>query len=135
MKTRAFDPIEAIWRSDYIVMPSGEICMTTAGKDFFVDKSIILVSQPDWKLSRFTGLCDRNGEEIYEGDVLHKNQFVRWARGEGEVYEKLMVVVEWGVSGFVLKRIGKSSKYILDMTKYEIIGNIFQNPELLEGVK
>lgn len=132
MKTRAFDPIENRWRTDYIVTHDGKISMMTAGKDFFIDQSINLIRQPDWKLSRFTGLCDKKGKEIYEGDILQKNHFVRWSRSEGEVYEKLIVVVEWGVSGFILRRIGKSSAYVLDMTKYDVVGSIFENPEPIE---
>lgn len=81
-----------------------------------------------------TGLTDKNGVEIWEGDILRKEHFVRWSRKEGEITETLTSVVEWGGMGFHPKRIGKSSTYLMDMTQFEAIGNIFENPELLEEV-
>jgi len=62
---------------------------------------------------QFTGLLDKNGKEIYEKDWLKS---------------------EWGYSGLVdLEGIlyAKGEGVIAD--DIEIIGNIFSNPELLEG--
>ena len=70
-------------------------------------------------LMQFTGLHDKNGKEIYEGDVL---------KGSGDFSAR--AIVEWegggfhGVGGY--KHMGHS--FFKDM---EIIGNIYENPDLL----
>ena len=68
---------------------------------------------------QYTGLNDKNGKEIYEGDILEYS-------GDSKVYEKIKVV-EWidksAFIGFLIAR----------NIEYEIIGNIYANPELLEG--
>jgi uncharacterized phage protein (TIGR01671 family) len=64
-------------------------------------------------LMQFTGLKDRNGREIYEGDIV---------RMSGEV----LVEVRWQPRG--AWNIMRSGSYPI----YEIIGNIYENPELLK---
>lgn len=66
-----------------------------------------------WLLS--TGLYDKNGKEIYEGDII------KWGIHIGEVKWETYVYV-FG-DGFGLSPCN---------IKSEIIGNIFQNPELLK---
>lgn len=69
-----------------------------------------------------TGLLDKNGKEIYEGDIIEN--------------ERLGIhVAEWAadIAGFVFddKKGGEDWQYILDIGGTEIIGNIYENPELL----
>ncbi len=74
-------------------------------------------------LQQFTGLLDKNNKEIYEGDILQyksrdpkfSKTLVRWTREEEDNHP-----------GFVVS--DSSSHY----GKPEIIGNIFENPELLK---
>lgn len=73
---------------------------------------------------QYTGLKDKNGVEIYEGDVVKARGF------EPDTYE---VVFDRG--GFCLKR-GDDGyypdiKYVED-EHGEVIGNIYQNPELIK---
>lgn len=85
-------------------------------------------------LSQFTGLNDENGKGIYEGDIIQKNCF----DGKNE-YEFLGVVV-YDHSGFCLEKtknlemlsFGHYNKELNRFVKEEIIGNIYENPELLE---
>lgn len=77
-------------------------------------------------LMQYTGLKDKNRKEIYEGDVI-----VSHANGtyQGEVrYSAPNWLVVWGKDGL-------SDAILLDsLTWYgmEIIGNIYENPELLD---
>jgi len=80
--------------------------------------------------NQYTGLKDKNCNEIYEGDILTYDERIR-----GFVkYIGCSFIIEWvGIDtysdllGWDNWRSGKTS----DGSKYEIIGNIYQNPELL----
>lgn len=73
-----------------------------------------------YELMEYTGLHDKNGRSIYEGDIV-KNE-----------YGKVMDIqydprsAAFGVGDYYFGTIG-SGKIL------EVIGNIFENPELLEG--
>lgn len=79
-------------------------------------------------VGQYTGLKDKHGKKIYEGDVLeHANEF-------GDHEWKTIIVFEDGMftckhvrNGFV----SKVSPYI-EMQSAEIIGNTYENLELLE---
>jgi hypothetical protein len=68
---------------------------------------------------QYTGLKDKNGKEIYEGDIFRdskgKNQLVRW-----DLY-----FWKWGVYNDI-ETDGR------DAFSIEIIGNIYENPELIQ---
>ena len=84
-----------------------------------------------FRLMQFTGLQDKNGKEIYEGDI------VVYDRGVGNWTGKRMstthtIVFSEEVFAFVMDygssyiKLRKHWNYI-----YEVIGNIYENPELL----
>jgi hypothetical protein len=69
-------------------------------------------------LMQYTGLKDKNGKEIYEGDIL------KCEIGNNEI-------VEFKKASFVC-RYRTIDLYKLWLTQYiEVIGNIIENPELL----
>jgi len=69
---------------------------------------------------QYTGLKDKNGKEIYEGDIL------LWE----DVKIKSEVVFEEGC--FVIKHEQGGSDFISSKNMFEIIGNIYENPELIK---
>ncbi len=81
-------------------------------------------------LMQYTGLKDKNGVEIYEGDVIST------LRNNGKGYlvtdKKTLRAVEWSNTE---KYYGGPSKIGFNLTPgkvYVVHGNIYENPELLE---
>ena len=80
-------------------------------------------------LCQFTGLCDKNGKKIWENDILmaHLDEFYP----EDVTYE----TVEWNVAGWVTHQANSIDRPYLDefdLEHYEVVGNIFDNKELLQ---
>lgn len=75
-------------------------------------------------LMQYTGLKDENGVEIYEGDIV-KSQ-----NGTGGLIYKH--IVEWNNFYKRFDPMG-TDESCFNRESYEVIGNIYENPELLEG--
>ncbi|MGE9751395.1 YopX family protein [Bacillus inaquosorum] len=91
-------------------------------------------------VGQFTGLEDKNGKGIYEGDIVrnHRNNSnelleVLW---QEEVAQHASDGIYWTkeVPGFRFKRIkrGLTTVFVAHVD-LEVIGNIYENPELLEA--
>jgi hypothetical protein len=79
---------------------------------------------------QFTGLKDKNGKEIYEGDVVRHNDYSRGACLTFEQYKKISVI-EWSEGAIPYKIKGLGFDY--HGTDLEVIGNIYENPDLIKG--
>lgn len=79
-----------------------------------------ILYEKDLKIMQYTGLKDKNGKEIYEGDIL----------SDGNDEKPYKVVFENGSFR------AEADGYSLDLEDYddicEVVGNIYENPELIE---
>ncbi len=81
----------------------------------------------DCILMQFTGLHDKNGKEIYEGDILKYSLRVGKVVWENEVYCGFVIEI-LTQEGRAYPMKGKIERILGEV---KIIGNIYSNPELL----
>ena len=73
----------------------------------------------DCEIMQFTGLKDKNGKEIFEGDIVTKS-----LKDCGRIIGNFLV--KWNLPNVGFDITGTGGH------QYEVIGNIYENPELLE---
>lgn len=85
-------------------------------------------------IGEFTGMLDKNGKEIYEGDIMHT--VGRNSDTEGKHYYRAvafvngcfcMIIPEYSVASPLTNHI------ISGTLGWEVIGNIHDNPQLIKG--
>ena len=89
-----------------------------------------MVSAEDLVLMQSTGLVDKNGKEIFEGDILDykgRKALVRWHGSYASFIYRFVDEPH--------KRNAEWKPLYLAYMKCEIIGNIYENPEFLEDKK
>ena len=91
------------------------------------------VPASDFILMQSTGLKDKNGREIYEGNII------RFFDCDGDGYTVPVVwdndyacfSVDWGSN--TLTSFDYLEEFYTDLKDIEVIGNKYENPELLKG--
>jgi len=111
IKFRAWDNKAKEWIKGFAIAEGGQLLIDQIGTS--------ITFRTGFSLMQYTGLKDKNGKEIWEGDVV-KDMF-------GEIFE-----VQWHKysAGFTVI---KKNLWNRDLREDdEVIGNIYENPELLD---
>ena len=83
------------------------------------------IKQDDFIIEQYTGLHDKNGKEIYDGDVVKMPDWVIGPKNEKVRFSKLSCGFEPFVNG-CFECVSPDSEEV------EVIGNVHENPELLK---
>lgn len=128
IKFRAWDTVEKKMRLEAL-----EIKDIGVGEGSVVASEDVVQTDHPLKWMQFTGLKDKNGKEIYEGDMVAHC----WHEAEEQHESCPALRSPWSIGflngAFCFQRDSAPNMYFNQITdeQLEIIGNIFENPELL----
>ena len=132
IKFRAWDKKKKKWLHGYKELGGCHIL----GETILLGEwcSVEMARLNDIEVMQYTGLKDKNGKEIYEGDLL------KYINPKNQRKEQPLHEVKWsdGKAKFVFIPIGgdgtDNPHGMCSVERFEIIGNIYENPDLIGGV-
>lgn len=101
----------------------GTLLVTKQGCCITPDATVYVAVDPE-TVGRYTGLTDKNGTKIFEGDIVKYGDTVH-----NVVFEQRNGTAYFGLVYSTLETL--SFGYYQDLKQIEVIGNIYDNPELL----
>lgn len=138
IKFRVWDPVQhKMLKPSYLEFIDGNAYWVEAGEDDSQNDGPIdsPVTRPVVKvgmlLEQYTGVNDTNGREIYEGDII---RFQLFATAQGIVGD-IRYNSRYGYCVFFYNGVKTMwrQEYWTDYKALQVVGNIHEDPELLEG--
>ena len=119
LKFRAWDIEQREWNKDLKILLDGTVKDFDWGDDGYYE---FKVPKEEYIIEQYTGLKDKNGKEIYEGDIVQDGKGGKCRVGwtDSEAHFGLYVGKQMELTDFIWMR-GED---------LEVIGNIHENPEL-----
>ena len=111
-------------------------CVTDKNETFIIEQDATYFTYGEFAcavevkpetVGQFTGLCDKNGRKIFEGDIVEFTDKYTWKKGKAKI---VFEAFKWKYSGCYYG--GNPIVWLcIDDTsiKFEVIGNIHDNPE------
>lgn len=131
LKAKAWDVFNKEWIHDPIIDGKTGMMMGFSLLDGSFQRHF---SKDEVKLSVCTGLKDANGKDIYAGDVIRYNNN-DYMRTGGILDDEIVIgVVKYG-DGFFAINDDVLINVLVNDEQAMVIGNIFENPELMESDK
>ena len=122
----------------------GKCWITFGGVNYrYKNGTLDIIDSDNLIYEQYTGLKDKNGKEIYEGDVVDIRNGVVFLDSMRTKHDGGFGISEviWGWSGFWARPLNggqcaSMAEFVTekeDCKDVEIIGNVHENPELLEN--
>ncbi len=99
----------------------------------YTDEDDTFISPIYGESQQFTGLLDKQGKEISEGDIILGKRLDRYTTEIGNGEQR--VAVEYYEAGFYPFADSEDNEPYPKPDEVEVIGNIYENPELLKSPK
>lgn len=111
------------WDTVHKIMTYSDInCINFSGQILLNDGKFVNIDKTCYELMQHTGLKDKNGKKIYEGDICkHNDDIAKIIFWEGAFIFGKSCIHENALTNFACCK------------TFEVIGNIYENPELLNG--
>ena len=124
IKFRVWSTSGSRWVEDVRIDSQGGLYPTLANGDYDwnIDCLRLVVQQ-------YTGLKDRNGKEIYEGDICRLVPFEDYKHSEHMVGDRQVVWIDYHACFYFADWV---PLHWGGFESIEIIGNIYENPELIK---
>ena len=129
--------------SYFAILGNGKLIVTLSG--YYND--FTNTNKDDYVIQQYTGLNDKNNIEVYEGDIVKINRYymrpipvnrredIEYKLIEGEI-EIGQVIWGWNTQKYLVSyehiRYDDSEDFDKSSHRVEVIGNIFESPQLLK---
>lgn len=117
-------------KNDKEMIEADEIHWDRGQLDFVGDAITFMRKADEIELMKSTGLKDKNGQEIFEKDIVDykgRKAIIKW---HGSYASFIYIFVDE-----LQKRVADWKPLYLSYYRFEVVGNIYENPELLEVTK